>query len=88
MKQLNKINLVAISNSELEKAAQRLIMGGKVCECTVYCNSSCRCKYAGSQEGPDDSFHGGSSTVDNNNANLNDNAATTVGTEKLLVAYT
>lgn len=36
MKQLKKINLVAISNSELEKAAQRLIMGGKVCECTVY----------------------------------------------------
>lgn len=36
MKQLKKINLVAISNSELEKAARRLIMGGKVYECTVY----------------------------------------------------
>ena len=33
------------------------------------CVTPCGCKYAGPQEGPDDSFYGGSSTEDNHNAN-------------------
>jgi len=35
------------------------IAGGKTCLCQ--CFFTCGCKYAGPQEGPDDSFYGGSS---------------------------
>ncbi len=71
MKPIRKISLVSISKEELDRSTQRLLYGGKVCICTATCTSGCGCMYAGPQEGPDDSFYGGSSTAANNNANVN-----------------
>ncbi len=79
MKRLKKINLSSLADDELSRRTQRMIVGGKECRCKTICNGSCGCKYAGSQQGPDDSFFGGSGTVDNSNANADQNAATSVG---------
>ena len=64
MKKLTKINLLNLSQAELAKRESTNLKGG-------YCkgNAYCGCKYAGPKTDPDDSFHGGSSTVDNSNAN-------------------
>lgn len=49
----------------MERRQQNMLRGGVTCIglCT------CGCKYAGPQEGPDDSFYGGSSTSANKEAN-------------------
>lgn len=70
MKKLNRINLHKLSQAELAKREENLLKGGNgyTCSCAGYVN--CGCKYAGEQEGSDDSFHGGSSSTDNSNANF------------------
>lgn len=68
MKKLTKINLLNLSQAELAKRESTNLKGGAlVCYCKG--NAYCGCKYAGPKTDPDDSFHGGSSTVDNSNAN-------------------
>lgn len=68
MKKMTKISLHNLSKTELAEKEQKLLKGG-VCGCAGYCP----CRYAGSQEGPNDSFYGGSSTGDNENANTTQN---------------
>lgn len=67
MKKLTKINLLNLCQTELAKREERQLQGGSACMCA--CNTTCGCKYAGPQEGPDDSFYGGSSTSANKQAN-------------------
>lgn len=64
MKKLSKISLHTLSQAELAKREQNVLRGGDWACCT-----NCSCRYEGSQEGPDDSFYGGSSTEDNRVAN-------------------
>ncbi len=54
----------------MAKKEQNMIKGGQNCGCACLTNP-CPCKYAGPQEGPDDSFYGGSSKEDNQDANNN-----------------
>ena len=72
MKKLNKLKLHDFSKTELMKSQQNVIRGGAscYCHCTVECN--CPCSYEGTQEGPDDSYYGGSTTADNNSTNASD----------------
>lgn len=65
---LSKISLLQLSKAEMERREQNMLRGG-VTTCSCSCQQSCGCKYAGPQEGPDDSYYGGSSTQDNNKAN-------------------
>lgn len=74
MVKLKKITLQNLVQNEMTKREQQMIMGG-VCGCI----SICLCSYAGSQEGSDDSYYGGSSTEDNGNANSNNAAHSTHG---------
>ncbi len=67
MKALKKINLLNLSQTELEKREEEMLKGGRGCACG--CADTCGCKYAGPQEGDDDSFFGGSNKNDNGNAN-------------------
>lgn len=62
MKKLKKISLHSIGQAELAKKEQSLLKGGGVIPEVVI--SACGCKYAGPQEGPNDSFYGGSSRAD------------------------
>ena len=55
-------------NSLLEKELSSTKGGYKLPQA---CCSPCGCKYAGDQDGPDDSFYGGSSTSENRSANNN-----------------
>lgn len=64
MKQLNRIKLHKLSQAELAEKEEKLLVGGQ-CGCI----SICPCVYAGDKEGPNDSFYGGSSTEDNDDAN-------------------
>ena len=64
---LSKISLLQLSKAELERREQNMLRGGNTCTCD--CVGRCPCKYAGPQEGPDDSYYGGSSTEDNSRAN-------------------
>lgn len=75
MKKLTKINLLNLSQAELAKRESTNLKGGTSYYC--YCRGSvfCGCKYAGPKTDPDDSFHGGSSTVDNSNANFDKQVA-------------
>ncbi len=66
---LSKISLLQLSKAEMERREQNLLRGGQTYICKCMCSSSCGCKYAGPQEGPDDSYYGGSSTEDNAAAN-------------------
>ena len=50
----------------MEKQKQNQLKGGRTC---IACWGSCGCLYAGEQEGPGDSYYGGSSTQDNGAAN-------------------
>lgn len=69
MKKLKKISLQNLVQNEMAKKEQDLLKGGCTCACS--CTYECGCKYAGAQEGPNDSYYGGSSTRDNGNANAN-----------------
>lgn len=78
MKKLGKLNLHNLSQAEIAKKEMNMLKGGQECSCTCGCYYACPCKYTGSQEGPDDSFYGGSSTEANHSANqikLRDNTA-------------
>lgn len=66
MKQLKKMSLISLTQSEMTKREQGFIIGGYT---TCACKINCPCLYAGDQEGPDDSYYGGSSRVDNKAAN-------------------
>ena len=63
MKTLKKINLLNLGQTEMAKREEKLLQGGRGCACG--CSTTCGCKYAGPQEGLDDSFYGGSSHADN-----------------------
>ena len=62
---LGRISLLQLSKAEMEKRQQNMLRGGnddiidKLLPCV--CVLVCACKYAGFQEGPDDSYNGGSS---------------------------
>lgn len=73
MKKLRKMNLHNLSQAEMAKKEMNALKGGIYCHCTCMCrcDSSCGCKYAGSQEGPNDPFYGGSSQNANGLANAN-----------------
>lgn len=64
---LGKISLQNLSKAEMEKKEQNMLRGGQSCKCN--CFNNCPCKYAGAQEGPNDSYYGGSSTQSNQSAN-------------------
>lgn len=64
---LGKISLQNLSKAEMEKKEQNMLRGGQTCYCA--CVNNCPCKYAGAQEGPNDSYYGGSSTQANKDAN-------------------
>lgn len=64
MKELKRISLSALSAKELSARQQSALKGG-----CFWCWCSCGCKYAGEQEGSDDSYYGGSSTASNDSAN-------------------
>lgn len=64
---LGKISLQNLSKAEMEKKEQNMLRGGQSCNCK--CFNNCPCRYAGAQEGPNDSYYGGSSTQSNESAN-------------------
>lgn len=66
MKKLFKINLHNLSQAELSRREENLLRGGNEPEIDYgtlpcVCVHACTCKYAGEQEGPGDSYYGGSS---------------------------
>ena len=63
MKKLSKLKLSSFLDDELSKQEQNALVGGQCISC------SCSCLYYGPKEGPNDSYHGGSSTADNDAAN-------------------
>lgn len=67
MKKLQKLSLMSFSQTEMEKRQLNTIRGGW--GCPMDCDTECACAYAGEQEGPDDSYYGGSSSEDNSDAN-------------------
>ena len=54
----------------MAKKEMNALKGGMACRCECHCVVTCPCKYAGPQEGPNDSFYGGSSANDNAQANV------------------
>ena len=69
MKKIGKLSLHDLSQAEIAKKEMNALKGGQECSCTCSCYYACPCKYAGSQEGPDDSYYGGSSVNANHTAN-------------------
>lgn len=84
MKNLKSLNLHRLGQAEMTRKEMNALTGGDggygyggyelpdivICACACHCSeATCGCKYAGAQEGPDDSYYGGSSTTDNNSAN-------------------
>lgn len=67
MKTLKKISLHDLSQAEMTKREENMLKGGVNLPCV--CVSGCACKYEGPQEGPDDSFYGGSSRAVSGDAN-------------------
>ena len=61
MKKLGKLKLNQLGKAELEKKEMNHIKGG------CYCN----CAYSGEQCSSGDDYWGGSSNIDNSNANYN-----------------
>lgn len=64
MKKLKKISLQNLVQNEMAEREQNMLKGG-ACACV----SVCLCAYAGPQQGPNDSYYGGSSTSANDGAN-------------------
>lgn len=64
MEKKNKLKLHILAQSEMAKREQNVLRGG-ACGCFGFCT----CRYAGEQEGPGDSYYGGSSSEDNGDAN-------------------
>lgn len=73
MKKLKNLSLHRLGQAEMTKKEMNALTGGASCLCYCHCacSSYCGCKYAGEQEGPGDSYYGGSSTSANNDANGN-----------------
>jgi natural product precursor len=67
MKEVNKLKLTQLNKAELEKRQMNVLRGGVTCGCV--CAGDCGCLYYGPQDGPNDSYYGGSSTEDNGDAN-------------------
>lgn len=63
-KEIKKISLHNLNESELEKNEQNLLKGGSF---TCWCFCSCSCLYAGNDASS--GYYGGSSTADNDAAN-------------------
>ena len=63
MKKLGKLKLNQLSKAEMEKREMNALSGG-------ICSGLCSCAYAGEQCSSNDSYYGGSSTVDNADANI------------------
>ena len=77
MKKLSKINLHNLSQAELSRREENLLRGGNEPEIDggtlpCVCVMACSCLYAGEQEGPDDSYYGGSSKEVSGYANKGD----------------
>ncbi len=68
MKKVYRISLHNLCKAELNKREEIYLKGG-ACPCV----GICPCAYEGSQSGPGDSYYGGSSTIDNENANVGNN---------------
>lgn len=81
MKKLKRLSLHRLNESEMSKKEMNALTGGAECPCfcRCICNYSCPCQYAGGQEGPNDSYYGGSSTQANSDANGNNARDTTGG---------
>lgn len=62
MKEIKRISLSKLADSEIRQSDQKALKGG-----CWFCR--CGCEYEGPQEGPGDDKYGGSSTGDNSNAN-------------------
>ena len=72
MKKLKNLSLHRLGQAETtKKEMNTLTGGGGLCGCWYHCYCTCGCRYAGAQEGPNDSYYGGSSTEANNSANSN-----------------
>jgi natural product precursor len=73
MKKVLRISLHNLCKAELSKREETQLKGG-LCPCV----GICPCAYEGGQNGPGDSYYGGSSTNDNANANagINGNSNT------------
>ena len=72
MKKLKNLSLHRLGQAEMtKKEMNTLTGGGGLCGCWNHCYCTCGCRYAGAQEGPNDSYYGGSSTEANNSANSN-----------------
>jgi len=71
MKNLSKLKLNSLSQNEIRKAEQKLVVGGDgyVLPEWVITYVPCPCLYAGAQEGPNDAYYGGASKTENRNAN-------------------
>lgn len=68
MKKLTRIHLHNLSQAELAKKEENLLKGGFNCACAG--GAYCPCAYAGKQTDKNDSYHGGSGTVANSEANF------------------
>ena len=80
MKKLSKINLHNLSQAELSRREENLLRGGNEPEIdygtlSCACVHACTCLYAGKQEGPEDSYYGGSSKEVSGYANQGDHRA-------------
>ena len=72
MKKLKNLSLHRRGQAQMtKKEMNTLTGGGGLCGCWYHCYCTCGCRYAGAQEGPNDSYYGGSSTEANNSANSN-----------------
>lgn len=80
MKKLKNLSLHRLNQSEMSKKEMNALTGGAscACHCTCTCNFHCRCNYAGEQEGPYDSYYGGSSTNANSDS-IGNNARDALG---------
>lgn len=67
MKKLERLKLHNLSQAEMAKREQNLLKGGGGYSCG--CGTYCPCLYYGPQTDKYDSYYGGSSTTDNENAN-------------------
>ncbi|MBC5632933.1 TIGR04149 family rSAM-modified RiPP [Parabacteroides hominis] len=65
MRELKRLSLHNLSQAEIAKKRQSLLKGGSGSVSVCLCG----CRYAGGQSGPDDSYYGGSSDIDNGDAN-------------------
>jgi len=63
MKKIGKLKLSQLSKDEMAKRELTTLKGG-------YCSGLCSCAYAGEQCSSGDDYYGGSSNIDNADANI------------------